>query len=47
MNYTFAEALERGRAAPERMHSQYTWAQAAEKFLAICERYKEIYHAKR
>jgi len=33
MNYTFAEALERGRAASERMH--FAGAKAAEKFLAI------------
>jgi len=40
----YPEALDRGRLASERMHSQYTWAQAAEKFLAICERYKENQH---
>jgi len=33
----YPAALERGRRASERMHSRYTWAQAAERFIAICE----------
>ena len=33
----YPEALARGRRASERMHSQYTWRQAAEKFIRICE----------
>jgi len=41
----YAEALERGRAASERMH--FAGAQAAEKLFAICERYKENQNAKR
>jgi len=34
----YPAALERGRAASERMHSQYTWRQAAHQFIAVCER---------
>jgi hypothetical protein len=37
--HNYPEALRRGKRASERMHIQYTWAQAAEKFIAICERY--------
>jgi glycosyltransferase involved in cell wall biosynthesis len=35
----YSEALRRGRAASERMHSQYTWRQAAERFIEICSAY--------
>jgi hypothetical protein len=31
-------ALQLGRRASERMHTRYTWRQAAEKFVASCER---------
>ncbi|MBE3063945.1 MAG: glycosyltransferase [Spirochaetes bacterium] len=34
----YPAALERGRKASERMHSRFTWAQAASKFIAICEK---------
>jgi hypothetical protein len=37
--HSYDHALGRGRRASERMHSQYTWAQAAEKFIKICEKY--------
>jgi glycosyltransferase involved in cell wall biosynthesis len=33
----YDEALARGRAASARMHSRYTWRQAAERFIEICE----------
>jgi len=33
----YPKALRRGRLASERMRSHYTWRQAAEKFIAICE----------
>lgn len=32
-------ALEKGRRASERMHGQYTWAQAAARFVEICEKF--------
>lgn len=35
--YNYPEALRRGRAASEHMHSQYTWAHAAARFLEICK----------
>ena len=38
----YPEALARGKAASERMHSRYTWAQSAEKFNQICERAMEF-----
>jgi glycosyltransferase involved in cell wall biosynthesis len=33
----YPEALRRGRAASERMHSKYTWACAAKRFIEICD----------
>jgi hypothetical protein len=33
----FPSALERGRLASERMHSQYTWRHAARKLIKILE----------
>ena len=33
----YHEALERGRKASERMHSQFTWDCAAARFIEICE----------
>jgi len=39
-NYPAALAL--GKAASERMHSRYTWAHAARKFVEICERALEL-----
>jgi glycosyltransferase involved in cell wall biosynthesis len=35
--YSYPEALRRGRAASKRMHSRFTWRQAAERFIEICE----------
>ena len=35
--HNYEEALERGRKASERMHTQFTWEQAAERFIEICE----------
>lgn len=35
----YGRALELGKAASARMHQHYRWGQAAEKFLAVCERY--------
>ena len=37
----YPAALERGRRASERMHGQYTWRQAAERFVEICRRLQE------
>lgn len=34
----YPAALARGKRASERMHSCYTWAQSAQRFVAICER---------
>ena len=36
--HDYDRALARGKAASERMHSRYTWAQAATRFIEICER---------
>lgn len=35
----YPAALAKGKKASERMHGQFTWRQAAEKFIAICEKY--------
>jgi glycosyltransferase involved in cell wall biosynthesis len=35
----YAEALERGKMASERMHNQYTWDQAAQRFIEILRQY--------
>ena len=35
----YDQALERGKKGSERMHSLYTWKQAAARFIEICERY--------
>lgn len=34
--HDYPAALERGRLASMRMHSKFTWAQAAERFIEIC-----------
>ncbi len=35
----YPAALERSKAASERMHGQYTWALSAQRLIEICERY--------
>ena len=36
----YSEALDRGKRASERMHTQYSWKQAAERFIEICIKHK-------
>lgn len=36
---TYPEALRRGRAASERMHSRFTWDQTARRFIEVCEQH--------
>lgn len=43
--HNYNRALELGKAASRRMHSRFTWTQAAERFLQICESFIPSAHA--